>query len=284
MGCNIYVANPTDTAKEYALMARLVTNGQTLSEEALPVFGYTWFKVEPGDFITLKGALRFNDSDADLTVQLIEKESGEVTDSVTTRLVCHFRQHAALPPAWPGSTGSSGGDWSSLLNTLLPFLMIGIVAMVMLKPQKEKGTRGSSRPKRNVSSRWESIMPGEFYIEGKQAKVDLSQIIASLADLSAKVDALQTQIDKLAGLPPVTDSVTADWQTAEADVVSIGAADTRYKLHSLLLSIHNLVGTVITVRLYMKVKGVERKVYEQAFNAATDPPGLWLVNGTVGNS
>jgi len=31
----------------------------------------------------------------------------------------------------------------------------------------------------------------------------------------------------------------------------------------------------------MKVKGTERKVYEQAFNAATDPPGLWIVNGTV---
>jgi hypothetical protein len=125
-------------------------------------------------------------------------------------------------------------------------------------------------------------MPGEFYIEGKQAKVDLSQIIASLAGLSAKVDAQQTQISKLAGLPPVTNSVIADWQTAEADVVSIGVVDTRYKLHSLLLSVHNLVGTVITVRLYMQVQGAERKVYEQTFNATTDPPGLWLVNGTVG--
>ena len=125
-------------------------------------------------------------------------------------------------------------------------------------------------------------MPGEFYIEGKQAKVDLSQIIASLVGLSSKVDALQTQIDKLAGLPPVTNSAIADWQTTEADVVSIGAVDTSYKLHSLILSIHNLVGTVITVRLYMKVQGVERKVYEQDFNAATDPLGLWLVNGTVG--
>ena len=86
VGGNVYVANPSDTAKEYALMARLVKNGQTLSEESLPVFGYTWFKVEPGDFVTLKGAMRFNDSDADLTVQLIEKESGEVTDSVSTRL------------------------------------------------------------------------------------------------------------------------------------------------------------------------------------------------------
>ena len=35
-------------------------------------------------------------------------------------------------------------------------------------------------------------MPGEFYIEGKQARVDLSQIIARLNDLSVKIDNLQT--------------------------------------------------------------------------------------------
>jgi hypothetical protein len=49
-----------------------------------------------------------------------------------------------------------------------------------------------------------------------------------------------------------------------------------------VLSIHNLVGTVIAVRLYMKINGVERKVYEQNFDAAADPPGLWIVNGAVG--
>jgi len=48
-------------------------------------------------------------------------------------------------------------------------------------------------------------MPGEFYIEGKQTRVDLSQIIASLADLSARIETLQTQVDKLAGLPPASD-------------------------------------------------------------------------------
>lgn len=124
-------------------------------------------------------------------------------------------------------------------------------------------------------------MPGEFYIEGKQTKVDLSQIIALLADLASKVDALQTQVEKPDGIPPASDSVTGDWQTAETEIVSVGEANTQYKLHSLLVSIHNLVGTTITIRLYIKVNGVEHKVYEQAFNAVTDPPGLWIVNGTV---
>jgi len=118
-------------------------------------------------------------------------------------------------------------------------------------------------------------MPGEFYVEGKQEKLSLQGILARLDEIEAK-------LDKLAGEEPVTGSVTADWNTAESDVVSVGAADTRYKLHSLLVSIHNLAGTVITVRMYMPVNGDERKVYEQTFNAAADPAGLWLVNGTIG--
>lgn len=132
-------------------------------------------------------------------------------------------------------------------------------------------------------------MPGEFYIEGKKEKVDLSQILANQAqmltrqdELEAKFDGIKNQTDKLAGQAPATGSATQDWQVAEFDVVSIGANNTKYKLHSLLLSIHNLVGTAITVRLYTQVNGIERKVYEQAFDATTDPPGLWIVNGTVG--
>lgn len=124
-------------------------------------------------------------------------------------------------------------------------------------------------------------MPGEFYIEGKKEKADLAQLLASLARVEAAAGAIKASTDRLAGETPGTGSATADWQTAEADVVSIGADDARRKLHSLLLSVHNLAGTAITVRLYMKVAGTERKLYEQAFNAATDPPGLWIVNGTV---
>jgi len=32
----------------------------------------------------------------------------------------------------------------------------------------------------------------------------------------------------------------------------------------------------------MQVKGTERKVYDQTFDATADPPGLWIVNGTIG--
>ena len=116
-------------------------------------------------------------------------------------------------------------------------------------------------------------MPGEFYIEGKKEKV-------TVKDLSAEVAAIEAKLDKLAGESPGEGSTSANWQTAESNVVSFGVADTRYKIHDLTLSIHNLAGTVITVRLYKPVYGIERCVYEQTFDATADPPGLPIINGT----
>lgn len=160
-------------------------------------------------------------------------------------------------------------------------------------------------------------MPGEFYQKGKAEKVDIKGILDrldhagyGLAALKAFIDALEgkldngtyglaamqalldtlalngdaikSQTDKTTGQAPVTGSTTANWQTAESDVVTLGSDGVKFKLHSLLVSIHNLVGMVITVRMYMKVNGTVRKVYDQPFDATTDPPGLWIVNGTVG--
>jgi len=116
-------------------------------------------------------------------------------------------------------------------------------------------------------------MPGEFYIEGKAEKV-------SLAGVEAKIDAIKTQTDRLAGEVPGTGSTTADWQVSETDVVSISASGVRNKIHDLTVSIHNLAGTQVTARLYKTVNGMERKVYEQRFDTTTDPPGLPIINGS----
>jgi hypothetical protein len=98
------------------------------------VFGYTWFKVEPGDFGKLNGALRFSESDVVLIVVLVEKETNEETDTVTTQLVPVST--SVLPP-WLGGSTTTTTDWSSLLGLMLPFLMLGMVA-VALKPQTQK--------------------------------------------------------------------------------------------------------------------------------------------------
>ena len=103
-------------------------------------------------------------------------------------------------------------------------------------------------------------------------------------------EAIKTQTDKLAGETPVSGPVTANWNTgtgtsteAGGDVVTIGANNTKYKLHSFLINVSALtVGAAITVKLFMQVHGTERKVYSQDFTVGTDPDGLWIVNGTIG--
>ena len=125
-------------------------------------------------------------------------------------------------------------------------------------------------------------------IDAIEAKLDDGT--TGLAALKALIDAAEAKLDKLAGETPITGSVTANWQSGTgtsgetgADLVSLGANDTRYKLHSLLVNISALtLGATITVKLFMQVHGTERKVYSQNFTQGTDPDGLWIVNGTVG--
>jgi hypothetical protein len=143
IGCSIYVANPSDTVKEYALMATLYRDTAKIVEEALLVFGYTWFTVDPNDFIVLKGALRFNESNADLTISLIERETEEVADSVATRLIVSTT--SALPPTWPGTTTITT-DWSSMLGMMMPFLMMGMLGMVMVSAFRQKDGKEKITP------------------------------------------------------------------------------------------------------------------------------------------
>jgi hypothetical protein len=137
LGCSIYVANPGDTEREYTLMARLSREGTLISEEVLPVFGYTWFKVAPGDFIRLRGALRFDESDGELAILLVERETEDVTDSVVTLLVSPTGT-SALPPSWPGAPGATGSDLSSLLYMMVPFMMIGTVVAAARPKENER--------------------------------------------------------------------------------------------------------------------------------------------------
>ena len=143
LGCTIYVANPTETEKEYSLMAKLSRGTTVISEEALPVYGYAWFKVDPGDLVSLKGAIRFSESGASLTVFLVERETEERTDSVTAVLTAPST--SSLPPGWPTPGTTTGFDWSSLLAMMLPVVMLGMVAVAM-KPQKEKEKKIETKP------------------------------------------------------------------------------------------------------------------------------------------
>ncbi|MBN2238317.1 MAG: hypothetical protein JW712_00965 [Dehalococcoidales bacterium] len=125
LGCTIYVANTTETEKEYTLMSRTYSGETVLSEEAIKVFGNAWFTVAPGDFVRLRGSLRSDESDVVMSILLVERETEEVADVVFTSLMAPTE--SVLPPTWPGSssTGSSSFDWSSMLMMLFPVMILG---------------------------------------------------------------------------------------------------------------------------------------------------------------
>jgi len=75
-------------------------------------------------------------------------------------------------------------------------------------------------------------------------------------------------------------TTTANWQTAESTITTIGSVGANNFVHSLLLDINALAGN-ITVRLYTNINGVQRQVYSQVLSVAVDGPGLWIINGIL---
>ncbi len=175
----------------------------------------------------------------------------------------------------------------------------GLAALVTLidtiEIKLDDGTTGLAALKALIDALEGKLDDGAYGLAALKALIDaieakLDDGTSGLDALKALIDAVEAKLDKLAGQTPVSGSVTGNWQSGTAtsgetgaNVVTIGANDTRYKLHSLLLSIHNFAsGGQVTVKLFMQVNGTERKVYQEQFNRSTDPTGLWVVNGTVG--
>ncbi len=113
------------------------------------------------------------------------------------------------------------------------------------------------------------------------------------ADLDGSIlEVLNYIIENMDGSRTLTSTIgseTENWGTQTGtssetgeDLVTIGANNTDYMLHSLLLDVSACTnGAVISVKLFMQVNGVEQKVYDQDFTVDTDTDGLWIVNGSV---
>jgi hypothetical protein len=159
----------------------------------------------------------------------------------------------------------------------------------------DDGTFGLAALKALIDAVDAELGDGTYGLAALKSLIDVIQ--ATLDDGTSGLDALKTlldaidsKLDNLTGETPVSGSVTGNWYSGTAtsgetgaDLVTIGANDTKKKLHSLLVSIGSVAaGAKITIRLYTQIKGTERKVYQEEFTQRVDPNGLWVVNGTVG--
>jgi hypothetical protein len=89
---------------------------------------------------------------------------------------------------------------------------------------------------------------------------------------------------KSSGQATVSGTLSANWQTAEQTLVTIGANGVSNKLHVALVSIANLAGN-ITIRAYHRINGVERRIFPipaaTTFTAAVSAPGIPVVDTTM---
>jgi len=142
IGGVIFVANPTDVVREYALESRLLSERAVISEESVTVFGHSWFKVEPGGIVRLHGAFRFENTNVALILSLIERETDEATDTVSTFLAQPAAAPAPLWPRWPGAPIDGQApvvspDWS-FMQLLLIMPMLAMVIRMVRTPKEEE--------------------------------------------------------------------------------------------------------------------------------------------------
>jgi len=81
---------------------------------------------------------------------------------------------------------------------------------------------------------------------------------------------------KIAALAPMVGWTTANWQTVESDIIRIGAAGNSYWVTLCLLNISQITpASIITIRTYMIVNGVEYMLNEDDYTQGVDPDIIW---------
>lgn len=129
-------------------------------------------------------------------------------------------------------------------------------------------------------------MPGEFY-----GIADIEKLLTGkpFQELKEMIDELSLSRHSFV---TVENSRERNWQSetgtsseAGADLASLGETGKTKLVHSLLVDIGGLTaGAQITIKMFMKINGVERKLYPPngtVFTAGTDPDGCWVINGTL---
>jgi len=132
----IYVANVTDTDREYMLMAKIIRGDTELSEFLVKVDDKAWFEVEAESVVSLPCSLVVDYTDAALVLELYERSTSEITDSVVTGLYSAGTQNLPMLPGIPGA--GVGFDLGSVMNLML-IMMVMVMMMKMITGKKETG-------------------------------------------------------------------------------------------------------------------------------------------------
>lgn len=129
LACAFYVVNPASYVMRYSLNADLFYKAFVIERQTVPVNGLDSFAVDPGDFITVRGTLRFGETNAELHVALVDADTGEICDTVSTNLV-----QAGAVTAYTPSPVRITADVTWII---VPIAVLGLLGTVMTRAARE---------------------------------------------------------------------------------------------------------------------------------------------------
>ena len=129
IGCTIFIANHRDSDGEFSIKGYLALDSKLLREVELNVYGTTWFPVRSGEYIRLHGSVVFERTDVTFVIELIDRKTQFVADSVSTRLV--MPTTGIMPPSWPTPITApitTTIDWSSIVMMIMVIMIFQVMA------------------------------------------------------------------------------------------------------------------------------------------------------------
>jgi uncharacterized membrane protein len=142
----IYVANNDTVVHDYLIQTVLSQGNRVVQTSYINVDNSLIFTVNPGEVATLPGSLKFPVSGVTLQVQLTERATGTIVDSVSTGLV-----NSGSIPFLPG--GSSTGT-TDIFSTLMSFMMLMMMVKMMgetMEPKDEANKELKTKKEANIS-------------------------------------------------------------------------------------------------------------------------------------
>ena len=129
---HIYVVNNTDTEHEYMMQIVLTRGVLTLSEIPIPVDEKAWFTVEAGDIISYVGSLKIAYTDVVMSLNLYERTSNAITDSISTTLI-----KSSQLPTLPSTPIDTSDLFSGLINIMLVIMIMGMMVKMFKDDKKQ---------------------------------------------------------------------------------------------------------------------------------------------------
>lgn len=138
----IYVANVTDDTREYMLQASLYRGDDRIDQFTITIDGLSWFTVESESVIQIPTTLNLSVSDVVLIIDLYERESSSVTDSLDVALTSkgteglpEYPQLPTLPPV--SESPSTGFEVGSIITPMISLIMVIMMMKMMTKSMKK---------------------------------------------------------------------------------------------------------------------------------------------------